>query len=114
MLSSPSDGVLGDLLDEHGGGEDLERGADEVLGGLGVAEADHEALEAGLACDWSVCIILDCDWSVILTLGVAQERDALDQSELVEEAPQHHLLLPHVGEVAALKQDLMRDWSLKC
>ena len=66
MLCSPADGVLGDLLDEHGGGEDLERGADEVLGVLGVAEADHEALEAGLA------------------LGVAEEHDALDQAELVE------------------------------
>ena len=96
MLCSPADGVLGDLLDEHGGGEDLERGADEVLGGLGVAKADHEPLEPGLA------------------LGVAEEHDALDQAELVEEAPQHHLLLPHVGEVAALKQDLVRDWSLKC
>ena len=95
MLCSPADGVLGDLLDEHGGGEDLERGADEVLGGLGVAEADHESLEAGLA------------------LGVAEEHDALDQAELVEEAPQHHLLLPHVGEVAALKEDLVRDRGLK-
>ena len=95
MLCSPADGVLGDLLDEHGGGEDLERGADEVLGGLGVAEADHESLEAGLA------------------LGVAEEHDALDQAELVEEAPQHHLLLPHVGEVAAFKEDLVRDRGLK-
>ena len=66
------------------------------MGGLGVAEADHEPLEAGLA------------------LGVAEEHDALDQAELVEEAPQHHLLLPYVGEVSALKQDLMRDWGLKC
>ena len=113
MLCSPADGVLGDLLDEYGGGEDLERGADQVLGGLGVAKADHEALEAGLACDWSVCIILDCDWSVILALGVAEEHDALDQAELVEEAPQHHLLLPHVGEVAAFKEDLVRDRGLK-
>ena len=95
MLCSPADGVLGDLLDEHGGGEDLERGADEVLGGLGVAEADHEPLEAGLA------------------LGVAEEHDALDQAELVEEAPQHHLLHPHVGEVAAFKEDLVRDRGLK-
>ena len=95
MLCSPADGVLGDLLDEHGGGEDLERGADEVLGGLGVAEADHESLEAGLA------------------LGVAEEHDALDQAELVEEAAQHHLLLPHVGEVAALKEDLVWDRGLK-
>ena len=95
MLCPPADGVLGDLLDEHGGGEDLERGADEVLGGLGVAEADHESLEAGLA------------------LGVAEEHDALNQAELVEEAPQHHLLLPHVGEVAALKEDLVRDRGLK-
>ena len=95
MLCSPADGVLGDLLDEYGGGEDLERGADEVLGGLGVAEADHEPLETGLA------------------LGVAEEHDALNQAELVEEAPQHHLLLPHVGEVAALKEDLVRDRGLK-
>ena len=95
MLCSPADGVLGDLLDEHGGGEDLERGADEVLGGLGVAEADYESLEAGLA------------------LGVAEEHDALDQAELVEEAPQHHLLHPHVGEVAAFKEDLVRDRGLK-
>ena len=96
MLCSPADGVLGDLLDEYGGGEDLERGADEVLGRLSVAEADHESLEAGLA------------------LGVAEEHNPLDQAELAEEAPQHHLLFPHVGEVAALKQDLMRDWGLKC
>ena len=95
MLCSSADGVFGDLLDEHGGGEDLERGADEVLGRLSVAEADHESLEAGLA------------------LGVAKEHDALDQAELVEEAPQHHLLLSHVGEVAALKEDLVRDRGLK-
>ena len=50
---------------------------------------------------------------MILALGVAEEHDALDQAELVEEAPQHHLLLPHVGEVAALKEDLVRDRGLK-
>ena len=65
------------------------------MGGLGVAEADHEPLEAGL------------------TLGVAEEHNPLDQAELAEEAPQHHLLFPHVGEIAALKQDLVRDRDLK-
>jgi len=82
---------VSDFLDEDGGGEDLKGGADEVLSGLGVAEADHEPLETRLA----VC--------------VAEEHDPLHQAELVEEAPEHHLLLPHIGEVSTLQQDLMRD-----
>ena len=86
---------MSDFLDEDGGGEDLKGGANEVLSGLGVAEADHEPLETRLA----VC--------------VAEEHDPLHQAELVEEAPEHHLLLPHIGEVSTLQQDLVRDRDLK-
>jgi len=82
---------VSDFLDEDGGGENLERGADEVLSGLRVAEADHEPLETRLA----VC--------------VAEEHDTLHQAKLVEEAPEHHLLLPNIGEVPTLQQDLVRD-----
>ena len=89
-----ADGVPGDLLNEDGRGEDLEGGADEVLGRLRVAEADDESLETRLA----VC--------------VAEEHDAVNQPELTEEAPEHHLLLPDVGEVPALQQDLVRDRDL--
>ena len=64
-----ADGALCDLLDEDSGGEDLEGGTDEILGGLRVAEADDEPLETRIA----VC--------------VAEEHDALHQAELVEEAP---------------------------
>ena len=90
-----ADGVVGDFLDEDGGGENLEGGTDKVLGGLRVAEADHEPLETRLA----VC--------------VAEEHNALHQAKLVEEAPEHHLLLPHVGEVPTLQQDLVRNRDLK-
>ena len=86
---------MSDFLDKDGGREDLEGGADEVLSGLGVAEADHEPLETRLA----VC--------------VAEEHDPLHQAELVEEAPEHHLLLPHVREVHTLQQDLVWDRNLK-
>ena len=86
---------MSDFLDEDGGGENLEGGADEVLSGLGVAEADHEPLETRLA----VC--------------VAEEHATLHHAELVEEAPEHHLLLPNIGEVPTLQQDLVRDRDLK-
>ena len=48
---------------------------------LGQVELDRQELPdrdvIKLACDWSVCIILDCDWSVILAVQLVLVQPAL-------------------------------------
>ena len=71
---------VGDLLDENCGGQNLDTGPNEVLGGLVVPEADDKPLD--------------------VVRSVAKEDNSIDDAKLAEETFQHHLFFVNIRQIS--------------
>ena len=76
MEAIETNSFAGDLLDENCGGQNLDTGSNEVLGGLIITEVNDEPLN--------------------VVGSVAKEDNSIDDAKLTEETFEHNLLLINI------------------